>query len=63
MAKNMARARANSMYSALAVGALTKVMTTILTNRARAITPTIVTVLTISGLSIAAFGVMLGQAA
>ena len=48
IAKNMARAKANSMYSAPVVGALTKVMTTMLTNRARAITPTIITVLTIS---------------
>ena len=44
----MARAKANSMYSTPVVGALTKVMTTMLTNRARAITPTIITVLTIS---------------
>jgi hypothetical protein len=46
--RNMARAKANSMYSTPVVGALTKVMTTMLTNRARAITPTIITVLTIS---------------
>jgi hypothetical protein len=63
MTKNMARARANSVYSAPVVGALIRVMTTMVINRARAIKPAIITVLTISALSIAAFSVWLGQAA
>lgn len=52
MTKNMARARANFMYSAPMPVPLTKVMTTMLHNKAMATTPVIITVLSISASSI-----------